>query len=323
MVIPDVRTVDAAITSGAWIPHLDAPRRGGTEDPPPPPRGTTPRPGPGGLRLIWAACGLCATLVAAADPAAGAAAGAHALARIVVGRAAGERAADGLLAGIAITLDPTYITYWRDPGEAGVAPRFDFSRSENLASARVEYPAPARFDEGGVEAFGYAGAVTFPVVAVAADPARPVVLDVALDYAVCAALCLPARAHLRAVLGTPAASDGVLLGAALATVPRRRRLGETGPVRIDAIAHSGARAFRVEAVAPDGTGSLFVEAPDGWYFAAKPAISGADGHLSFPVEAVQVPPADVPRDGTVVFTLVSAGGSIEVPVELGTLGIGR
>ena len=38
-------------------------------------------------------------------------------------------------AGFQIELAPGAITYWRDPGDAGVPPTFDFSRSTNVASA--------------------------------------------------------------------------------------------------------------------------------------------------------------------------------------------
>ena len=44
--------------------------------------------------------------------------------------------------GIEIALEPGWYTYWRNPGEAGVPPVFDFSGSENVASVDVMYPAP-------------------------------------------------------------------------------------------------------------------------------------------------------------------------------------
>lgn len=34
--------------------------------------------------------------------------------------------------------------YWRTPGDAGIAPIFDWSRSGNVASASVSWPAPLR-----------------------------------------------------------------------------------------------------------------------------------------------------------------------------------
>src|SRR5207247_8452494 len=48
-------------------------------------------------------------------------------------------------------------TYWRSPGDAGgVPPEFDWQGSENLAAARVKYPAPHRLhDDKAGDAVGY------------------------------------------------------------------------------------------------------------------------------------------------------------------------
>ena len=100
-------------------------------------------------------------------------------------------------AGFQIELSPGSITYWRDPGDAGVPPTFDFSRSTNVASAEVDFPAPGRIAESdGSEAFGYQRGVVFPIRVQAADPSRPVTLALDANYAVCEKICLPARAAL-------------------------------------------------------------------------------------------------------------------------------
>ena len=82
-------------------------------------------------------------------------------------------AARGDLAGLEIRLAPGAVTYWRDPGDAGLPPTFDFAGSANLASAAPVFPAPKRIPEadGGV-AYGYDSAVTFPIRVVAADAAE-------------------------------------------------------------------------------------------------------------------------------------------------------
>ena len=58
-------------------------------------------------------------------------------------------AAGGALAGFEIRLAPNAITYWRDPGESGVPPTFDFSASQNVASAEVDLPAYSVSVNGG------------------------------------------------------------------------------------------------------------------------------------------------------------------------------
>src|ERR1700751_1130714 len=73
-------------------------------------------------------------------------------------------AGGGDLAGFEIALAPGAITYWRDPGDAGLPPTLDFSLSDNVASVETEFPAPKRIKESdGGEAFGYDSNVVFPL----------------------------------------------------------------------------------------------------------------------------------------------------------------
>ena len=61
---------------------------------------------------------------------------------------AGSRSGPVLLGGIAFELQPGWKTYWRTPGDSGVPPRFDFSKSENIEAVTVLWPAPTKFDDG-------------------------------------------------------------------------------------------------------------------------------------------------------------------------------
>ncbi len=135
-----------------------------------------------------------------------------------------------LLAGIEVRLDPHFITYWRDPGDAGVPPSFDAAASANLKSVEVRYPAPERLDEAGAQAFGYSDDVVFPLLVTPLDPAKPVTLAVEFDYAACYNICLPARAELTLTLDGRPSAEGDRVLDALAAVPRRAQLGPDGPL---------------------------------------------------------------------------------------------
>lgn len=109
-------------------------------------------------------------------------------------------------AGVEISLDPHTVTYWRQPGEAGSAPVFDFSKSANVAKVEVAYPAPKHIDEAGTVVVGYDETVIFPLKVTPKDPAAPVTLDMKLDYAACGKICLPAKAELSLALPRSGAS---------------------------------------------------------------------------------------------------------------------
>lgn len=148
-----------------------------------------------------------------------------------------------LAAGVEIVLEPGWKTYWRVPGDSGVAPSFDFSGSENVAAVDVAYPVPQRFDAPGDITFGYTGRVVFPLTVTPADPGRPVVLDGRIVYGVCEALCVPVESHARLAweTGPPEATPfSAVLEDWAGRVPRE------GILSVDA----------VEAVAGEDGGSL-------------------------------------------------------------------
>lgn len=130
-----------------------------------------------------AAIGLAATLltaclvgVAKAEDASPWQRDAHSAVRLL----AGSRSGNVLLGGIAIQLEPGWKTYWRMPGDSGVPPRFDFSKSDNVETVTVLWPAPAKFADGaGGFSLGYKKQVLLPLRIVAkkqrqaGDAARP------------------------------------------------------------------------------------------------------------------------------------------------------
>jgi DsbC/DsbD-like thiol-disulfide interchange protein len=202
------------------------------------------------------------------------AAGAKSQARLVAAR--------GSLAGLEIKLAPGAITYWRDPGDAGLPPTFDFSGSINLASAEPVFPAPKRIPEsdGGV-AYGYDGEVTFPIRIVSTDASKPVVLTLAVHYAVCEKICLPAQARFSLALPIKTSSPNAgLVEAALALAPRPETFAELGA----SLQPLDAASWRFCAPVESGpTRDLFVEAPEGWWLTTRPEPA-AEGRGCFRID---------------------------------------
>src|SRR3954462_3695464 len=99
---------------------------------------------------------------------------------------AGSRSGTVLLGGVAIQLQPGWKTYWRGPGESGVPPRFDFSKSDNVEALTVLWAAPTKFDDGaGGCSLGYKQQVVLPLRIVAKNADKPVTLRADISYAVC------------------------------------------------------------------------------------------------------------------------------------------
>ena len=113
----------------------------------------------------------------------------------------GWQAADGShIAAVEIRLAPGWYTYWRMPGEAGIPPVLDWSRSRNLASVRHEWPRPVVFKSYGLQTIGYAGELVLPVVLTPERPGEPVAAAVDLVFGACKDICVPGEARLEAEL---------------------------------------------------------------------------------------------------------------------------
>ena len=74
---------------------------------------------------------------------------AQSAARLISARAINESGGRMFRAGVEIRLKEGWKTYWRYPGDSGVPPVLDFSKSQNLKAVTVRYPAPTRFSDGG------------------------------------------------------------------------------------------------------------------------------------------------------------------------------
>src|SRR3954467_1133664 len=171
----------------------------------------------------------------------------HSAVRLV----AGSRSGAVLLGGIAFQLQPGWHTYWRNPGDSGVPPRFDFSKSDNLETVTVLWPAPMKFDDGaGGTALGYGKQVVLPLRIVAKNTDRPVTLRADISYAVCEKICIPVEASAELAFNNVVSSEDSALFAALDAVPKPASIGDPNPVTIRDVRRAG-KTVLVDVAAPE------------------------------------------------------------------------
>ncbi len=229
--------------------------------------------------------------------------GAKSKARLIAG--------DGDLAGFEVALAPGAITYWRDPGDAGVPPTLDFSTSDNVASVEPLFPAPKRIEEAdGSEAFGYESGVVFPLRVKPRDAAKPVTIRLNADFAVCEKVCLPAKAHLELKLSSANASPYAgAINAALSAVPRAVQ-----PKDFGALQALGANSWRLCAPHENGPPrDLFVEAPEGWWLKVAPAQPD-EGQDCFRL-TIGDKPKDAALPVALRLTLTGGAGAVETTMD--------
>jgi DsbC/DsbD-like thiol-disulfide interchange protein len=225
-------------------------------------------------------------------------------------------AGGALQAGVEIKLAPGAITYWRNPGDAGLPPTLSFEGSANLAQARISFPAPRRLLEaGGGEAFGYDRALVLPVDVDPIEAGKPVALALKLNYAVCEAICVPAQASLHLVLpgaDAPPSPYAPALAKAKQETPRPVEW----PALAAALAATSDTAWRL-CLAPQAGAKrdVFIEPPPAWWFDVKRDASGKAGTDCFSLNLMEKP-ADASLPVAARLTITGGEGPVETIVSL-------
>jgi len=233
---------------------------------------------------------------------------------------AGSRSGAVLMGGIAFALQPGWKTYWRTPGDSGVPPRFDFSKSDNIEAVTVLWPAPTQFDDGaGGHSLGYKGQVVLPLRIVAKNADKPVTLRAAINYAVCEKLCIPVEANAELAFASVASTEDSALHAALDTVPKPANVGDPNPLTIRDVKRDGNSAVVVDVATSDARDvSLFVEGPSpDWALPVPKLIEGGPpGVKRFSFELDGLPPGASPEGAALKLTLVGGDRAYEFNVNL-------
>ncbi|MCZ0813220.1 MAG: protein-disulfide reductase DsbD domain-containing protein [Pseudomonadota bacterium] len=139
------------------------------------------------LPVLAALCGLSLTSLAA-----------HAEEAMIKARIlTGWSQQDGQhVAGLQLTMQDGWKTYWRAPGDAGIPPRFDWRGSRNLAGVQITWPTPRAIDQGGQRAIGYRDTVTLPLTLTPRAQGEPISLSGKIEMGVCKDICVPVTLSL-------------------------------------------------------------------------------------------------------------------------------
>ena len=88
-----------------------------------------------------------------------------------------------------VNLEGDWKTYWRSPGEGGVAPKIDWSESENLSALKWLWPTPTYYEQLGVITLGYKSNVIFPLQLTLKDIDQPLNFTGKLTLPTCTNIC--------------------------------------------------------------------------------------------------------------------------------------
>jgi len=221
-----------------------------------------------------------------------------------------------LVGGVEMLIEPGWYTYWRDPGEAGIPPEFDFSASTNVASVEVLYPAPERHDDGTSVSLVYRNEVVFPLVIVPERPAEPVMLRVTARFGVCSEICVPTQAASEVAAALPPEADPLSDARLAQFLPRVPVEPQSGHFDIETVSMTD-NALLIDVRTPDSSYlDLFADPPDGWHI-GQPEFLSRDEDLSRYRLSLAGAPDEAARNGQAIrFVAVAGSEAIEEIVEI-------
>jgi DsbC/DsbD-like thiol-disulfide interchange protein len=128
--------------------------------------------------------------------------------------------ADGTtLAALEIDMPATTKTYWRVPGETGLATEIDLAGSVGITRNEIVWPYPLLETKGGYTDFVYYGPTVLPIE-LRVEGEKPL-LQAQVLLGICSDICVPAQASftLPLDLSAPDRGQGLRINQALARAP--------------------------------------------------------------------------------------------------------
>jgi thiol:disulfide interchange protein DsbD len=134
-----------------------------------------------------------------------------------------------LMVGLRLQMDPTWHTYWRNPGDAGLPTKVRWELPEGFSAGELQWPHPIRFNTGPLVSYGYEHEVLLPVeIQVPPGLSSPDLhLTARASWLECQEICLPGKAELS--LSLPVRASAVPGPAAGLFEGARRRLPRQDP----------------------------------------------------------------------------------------------
>ncbi len=133
------------------------------------------------------------------------------------------------IAGLRITLEPGWKTYWRAPGDGGIPPQFSFQGSDNITGVAPHWPVPEVFRQNGLNSIGYHDSVVFPLTVFSENPGADMRISGDLQIGICEEICIPVTLSFDALLPPEGARDAAIT-AALINRPQTQAEANVGAV---------------------------------------------------------------------------------------------
>jgi thiol:disulfide interchange protein len=147
------------------------------------------------VRYILSLLATCFCLVA------GAAHGAHTQVQLLLA-ANPVRPGDTVWAGVDMKMDPGWHTYWKNPGDSGIATQIKWHLPPGVTAGDIQWPLPKKLPPAEVTTYGYQDEVMLLVPLTLASNLNPGTLTLSADvsWLECQDQCIPGNTTIQATL---------------------------------------------------------------------------------------------------------------------------
>jgi thiol:disulfide interchange protein/DsbC/DsbD-like thiol-disulfide interchange protein len=132
----------------------------------------------------------------------GAAPVAHHTQATLILSAGAAKPGDTIWAGVDLKMEPGWHTYWKNPGEAGMATKIEWQLPPGVTAGETQWPLPEKFPPVEVTTYGYTNEVMLlvPLTLASNLPAGPLDLKANVSWLECKEVCIPANQNVEAKL---------------------------------------------------------------------------------------------------------------------------
>ncbi|MGB7767950.1 MAG: protein-disulfide reductase DsbD domain-containing protein [Verrucomicrobiia bacterium] len=112
------------------------------------------------------------------------------------------RPGDTIWAGVELKMDPDWHTYWKNPGEAGMATEIKWQLPPGITAGEIQWPLPEKLPPAEVTTYGYSNEVVLlvPLKLSTNLPAGPLDLKARVSWLECKEACVPGGTTIEATL---------------------------------------------------------------------------------------------------------------------------
>src|SRR5271155_4709171 len=107
---------------------------------------------------------------------------------------------DTILAGVDLKMEPGWHTYWKNPGDAGMATEIKWQLPPGVTAGEIQWPLPKKLPPAEVTTYGYEDEVMLlvPLTLASNLPAGTLNLAAKISWLECKEVCIPASAEVEA-----------------------------------------------------------------------------------------------------------------------------